>query len=293
MQQPIVRMEQVRFAYRRKPLLFRSVDLEIPPGSVVGLLGRNGAGKTTLLKLATGALFSMEGSIELFGRPAAGRGTSGLGRTVFVPEQFEVPAVTVRQYLDLQGGYYPSFDRDLAESCLDRLVVDRDAPFAELSFGQQKKVLLAFALSRAADLIILDEPTNGLDIPAKQVFRSLVAERAAEGRTVVISTHQVRDVENLIDRIVILEAGEILFQATLEAISGAVRVRRFESLEAAAEAGALAAHPDPPEVRGLLTDTSGDVAPEMIDLELLFAAALEYPEQLRRACGVAPCGDAG
>lgn len=257
---------------------------------MTGLLGRNGAGKTTLLKLAMGVLFAPGGSVDLFGTPAAERLPETLSRTAFVPEQFRVPPLAVRQYVELHGGYYPRFEEDLMYHCLDRFALDRTAALPELSFGQQKKVLLAFALASGAELVILDEPTNGLDIPAKQVFRSFVRDAVEQGRTVVISTHQVRDVEHLVERVVILEEGAVLFQATLDAITAVLRVARFETSREAEAANALASDVGPGYVRALVprerakSPLSEEGSAGGVDLELLFQAAIERPKELLEAC---------
>lgn len=284
-------MEQVRFAYRRKPPLFESLDFEISPGQVLGLLGRNGAGKSTLLKLAVGALFPVGGAAFLFDRPTEVRHPAALERIGFIPEQIEVPPLSLERYVEIQRGYYRRFDVSLMEDLLSRLEVERDARLPELSYGQQKKVLLATALASGAELLFLDEPTNGLDIPAKQVFRTLVADAVRWGRTLVISTHQVRDVENLIDPVVILDEGRVRFQATLNRIRESLAVQQYGSEEEARRAGALATDAGFAGVTALVprVDGSGEVqdhdGTSGMDLELLFHAAVSRPDQLRQVCG--------
>lgn len=292
----ILKMEQVRFGYARRAPLFEQLDFALPPGEgIVGLLGRNGAGKTSLLKLASGLLFPTGGRIELFGRPAERRDPAGLARLIFLPEQIEVPGVSLATYLDAQQGYYPRFDRRAAERHLTDFAVPREGLLPELSLGQQKKVLIAAALASGTELVLLDEPTNGLDIPAKQVFRRLVTEVSRAGRSVVISTHQVKDVETLITRIVVLDGGRILFEADTTTVRRALRVQQFETEDAAGLAGALATDSRRESTTGLVPGAVGaeagvDSGP--VDLELLFQAAVSYPEELTRACEAVARGDA-
>lgn len=307
MLEPVVDISGVKFGYRTGPRLFHAISMQIHSGSVVGLLGRNGAGKTSLLKIAAGALFPQAGTATLFGHPAAHRDPRGLARMFFVPEQIQVPPLTVARFLETTGGYYPRFDSDQLQECLARfeicpgMDVDHGADLRDISSGQQKKIMLALAFAAGADLVILDEPTNGLDIPAKQVFRDLVERSRRDGCAVVISTHQVRDVENTIDRVVILEGGEILFHAPVASVAKVLGTASFESRDAALEAGALAVQSGPAgDARALIpvvphgaapgTDAAADTAAygtaTAPELELLFQAAVSRPGELRELCGV-------
>jgi ABC-2 type transport system ATP-binding protein len=280
----MIHMENVRFSYPGQPPLFESLDFSVEPGGIVGLLGRNGAGKTTLLKIGTGVLFPQDGTARLFGHPAAERYPAGLERVAYVPEQIEVPAMRVDRYFSFQSGYFSRFDHALAASCLERFELDRSALLQNLSFGQQKKVLLAGALASGADLMVLDEPTNGLDIPAKEVFRVLVAEAARAGRSLVISTHQVKDVESVVDPVVILEGGTVVFRASAATIAERLAIRRFDHREDAGAATVLAFSSHRGYTLGLVPRSEMDPAGE-IDLELLFHAAVTNPEGLNRICG--------
>jgi ABC-2 type transport system ATP-binding protein len=282
----------VRFAYPRKKPLFDDLAFQVSSGEVIGLLGKNGAGKTSLLKIGTGLLFPQSGDVELFDGPAFSRRPEALARIAYVPEQFEVPSVHLKDYVAYQSGYFPRFDGELMEHYLQRFEIVGNEMLTKLSFGQQKKILLAFALAGMAELVILDEPTNGLDIPSKQVFRQLVAEASDDRRAFIISTHQVRDVENLIDPIVILDGGRVVFQADLAEIQENFEMRRFESEMDALEAGALAADTRLgsslaflPRGRTGGSHKSGESVGDSIDLELLFQAAVSHPREMQTLCG--------
>lgn len=283
----MVQMEQVRFGYSRRSVLFESLDFSVDPGGIVGLLGKNGAGKTTLLKLGTGLLFPQAGDARLFGEPASERAPSVLSRIAYVPEQFEVPSIRLREFIDAHAPYYPRFDRARMEHYLQRFEVAGNDKLSSLSYGQQKKVLVSFALATGAELVVLDEPTNGLDIPSKQVFRRLAAEAAGDDRAFIISTHQVRDVENLIDPLVVLDEGRVVFEAGMAAVQEAVAMRRFDSEIAAERAGALAQQTQLGSTIALVpaTDPAGESVGSEIDLELLFQAAVTHPRELSQLCG--------
>ena len=268
----MIDLQGITFGYGRAERLFDGLDLALTSGNVYGLLGRNGAGKTTLLRLMAGLLFPKAGSARVAGEEVRRRTPSFLRELYFVPEEFHTPALSPRALVRLYGVFYPRFEHAAMERYLNDLEVDPERNMSAMSYGQKKKVLLAFAVASRCRLLILDEPTNGLDIPAKGQFRRLLAGAAADERVIVVSTHQVRDLEHLIDPIVILEQGEIVFQHSVEEISAALAVR---------EAGAGGA-PDAPDaihfelgagVGGRALVPAADaaaMAEAAVDLELLF-----------------------
>ncbi len=283
----MLEMTGVRFGYGKRSVLFETLDFAVRPGGIVGLLGKNGAGKTSLLKLGTGLLFPDAGEVTLFDAPAWRRRPEVLSRIAYVPEQFDVPSIRLKPYVERLAAYYPRFDHTHMERYLQRFEVEGNGKLSELSFGQQKKVLISFALATGAELVVLDEPTNGLDIPSKQVFRQLTAEAAGDERAFIVSTHQVRDVESLIDPIVVLDDGAVVFQASLEDIQSGIALRRFESEVAAERAGALAIQTQLGSSVALVPRdrSGGEDLGTAIDLELLFQAAVTHPDEMTRVCG--------
>lgn len=263
----MLQLEDLRFSYPKKEPLFEGLDFSLRPGGIHGLLGKNGAGKTTLLKLSLGLLFPQEGSAKLFGASAERRDPELLAEVAFVPENFAVPPVSVAEYIHLYGAYYPRFNRGLMERYLQEFELQESMKLQSVSYGQKKKLLLAFALATQARLVVLDEPTNGLDIPSKRVFRKVCAEAIDDSRAFIISTHQVRDVQNLIDPIVILDNGKVLFHHSLEEIESALSVRRRDS-----------EHPEAlytqKEMGAYLTLEAGGDGEEEVDLEFLFEAVM-------------------
>ncbi len=213
---------QVNFSYGTDPL-FIDTDLTLTPGHIYGLLGLNGAGKSTLLKLMSGLLFPNSGRIDARGFDPARRTPQFLASVFLLPEELNVQGVTGKEFIAVGSPFYPDFDGTRMQRYLEEFEVPADRKLTALSHGQQKKFLLAFGLACKTSLVFLDEPTNGLDIPSKGLFRRLVAEAIGEERTILVSTHQVRDVESLVDRIVIIHEGRVLLNRSVSDLSGNLR----------------------------------------------------------------------
>ncbi len=207
------------FGYSEQSELFSDLFLTLEEGNIYGLLGKNGAGKTSLLKLMCGLIFPQKGNVEFNGKKTQQRHPDFLKEIFFIPEEFYTSALTAIEYINLYSPFYSKFNINAFDEYLKEFEVDKDKKLSALSYGQKKKFLVAFGLAANTQLLILDEPTNGLDIPSKSQFRKLLAASIDDARSVIISTHQVRDMENLIDPIVILDNGKIVLKASVEAIS--------------------------------------------------------------------------
>jgi ABC-2 type transport system ATP-binding protein len=221
----MIRINKLCFGYKRNKLLYRDLELSLNPGKIYGLLGKNGAGKSTLLKSLTGLLFPLSGTITVNGFKPSQRKPSFLRTIYFIPEEVYVPALTIDGYVRLFAPFYPSFDKGLLDTYLEKLDVHTDDKLTKLSFGQQKKFIIAFALACNTSVLIMDEPTNGLDIPSKKRFRKLISSAMNEHRIILISTHQTRDLENLIDQVIIVDNGELLLNASVESINRKLALR--------------------------------------------------------------------
>lgn len=215
----VITLQDIGFSYGKKPL-FHHLNLQIQRGNIYGLLGKNGSGKTTLLKLLSGQLFPLEGYSSVLGYDPIERHPSMLSEIFYLPEEFPLPKMKAHEYLKMRSVFYPRFDHTMFEKYCHDFELDMQVDLNEMSLGQKKKLLLAFGLASNTALLILDEPTNGLDIPSKRQFRQTVASAMTEERTFIISTHQVRDMENLIDPLIILHDGSIIFNASVDSISG-------------------------------------------------------------------------
>jgi len=215
----MIEIKNLNFSYKKTPV-FENINLSFPQGSIYGLLGENGVGKTTLLKMICGLLRPVNGTCCVDGMTCHDRLPEMLQRIVFLPDEVMLPDnSTPQRYVDELGPFYPNFDNGTFLQLMQNLEVEPDRKFREMSFGQQKKSLIAASLSLGTDYILLDEPTNGLDIPSKSQFRSILSRTADEGKTIIISTHQVKDVENLIDPIVILSHNAVLLDASVQRIT--------------------------------------------------------------------------
>src|SRR6476659_3515198 len=189
----MIDIRNLSFGYGRKKPLYKNLDLIFEPGNIYGLLGPNGAGKSTLLKTIIGLLFPTGGTISVNGYSPCKRLPSFLETIYFIPEEVYVPSLSVNRYIDLFSKFYSAFNKERFFDYLQRLDVTTEKKLNALSFGQQKKFIIAFALACNTKVLLLDEPTNGLDIPSKKRFRKLIASVMSDDRTILISTHQVRD----------------------------------------------------------------------------------------------------
>jgi ABC-2 type transport system ATP-binding protein len=218
-----IEIRSLSFGYT-KERLFSDLDLTLHGGNIYGLLGKNGAGKTSLLKIICGLRFPQAGACRVLGWEPQHRPATLLEDIYFLPEEFHIPPVSADLYRQIYGPFYPRFSVDVLKEYLREFDLPSKKKLSELSYGQKKKFLLAFGLATRCRLVLLDEPTNGLDIPSKSQFRKLLARAGAEERIVLISTHQVRDMENLIDPIIILDEGKILFQQPMYEVSRRLQV---------------------------------------------------------------------
>ncbi len=222
----MLRFNDVSFGYkRREALLFSHLDWQLETGGICGLLGPNGCGKTTLLYLMTGLLLPKDGSVEADGRDVSQRRREVLSEMFIVPETFELPSETLCAYINIYRPFYPCFSDEILQHCLSEFDLPLDSPLDRLSMGQQKKVMIAFALACGTRYLFLDEPTNGLDVTSKKLFRKVMAANIAEDRTAVIATHQISDVAPLLDGVTVLgrndaqSTSEVLCSSSLAAIT--------------------------------------------------------------------------
>ncbi|MEA3444760.1 MAG: ABC transporter ATP-binding protein [Bacteroidota bacterium] len=223
----MVTIEQLDFRYPKSSKLFDSLDLNLEKGNIYGLLGKNGAGKSTLLKIMNGLLYAQKGKVELFDIGIEKRLPKTLKEIFFLPEEIYLPDFTISQYIELHSPFYDRFDKNQMMELLREFEVDGQGKLKNMSHGQKKKFVIAFALATNCSLILMDEPTNGLDIPSKSKFRKIVASVIDENRSIFISTHQVRDLENLIDPVIIIENGKIIFNHSIAEISSSLEFHKI------------------------------------------------------------------
>lgn len=219
----MVELNDIGFSYNKKRPLFTDLNLQLTRGYIYGLLGKNGAGKTSLLKHISGLLYPHEGECLVFGYKARGRDPRALEDIYIIPEEFELPSASIDRYVKSNAPFYPKFSREQLDHYLAEFELLKDEKLSSMSHGQKKKFLIAFGLATNTRLLILDEPTNGLDIPSKSQFRKIMASVLDEDKLIIISTHQVRDLENLIDVVLVLDSGQIIFNHSIADISQKLR----------------------------------------------------------------------
>ena len=213
-----IKIKDLDFKYRGSHNdVLKNVNLELKENCICGLLGKNGVGKSTLLYLIAGLLRQSKGTVMVNGHEAKKGHPDMLSEIFFVSEEFTLPEVTLSEYVRINAPFYPNFSREMLDECLKDFELPTELKLNELSMGQKKKVYMAFALATGTSIILMDEPTNGLDIPSKSQFRKVVSRSMTENRIIIISTHQVHDVDQLLDHVVILsDKGVLLNKSTAE-----------------------------------------------------------------------------
>ncbi len=214
----MISVQHLSFNYGPTEVL-KDISMEVRGGSIYGLLGENGVGKTTLLTLLCGLKKPQKGCIEVDGRDPFRREPSLLGEQFYLPDEVVPVHAKAISFARENGSLWPSFDLAKFSTILQEFEVSPAQRMDAMSAGQLKKTWIAFALGCNARHYYMDEPTNGLDIPSKAQFRKAITKYVSEEAAVVISTHQVRDLENVIDPIIILDRRDVLVNATLEEIT--------------------------------------------------------------------------
>ena len=264
----------VSFTYgRRGKEVLSGLSLDFEENGIYGILGKNGTGKSTMLYLAAGLLRPKGGNVTAEGVPTQSRRPETLRELFLVPEEFDLPEVSLRTYVQLNAPFYPTFREDILARCLKSFELGDDLNIGRLSMGQKKKVYISFALAAGTKYLLMDEPTNGLDIPSKKVFREVIAREMTEERVMIISTHQVRDVEQLIDHVVIVNEGTVMLNASTAEIESRLR---FEQRAVGSDlSDAIFVQQTMRGIELICPNSGNDETP--IDLELLFNALQTVP----------------
>jgi len=271
----VIEIKDLSFGYTRKEL-FSRLDLKLEPGNIYGLLGKNGAGKTTLLKLIAGLRYAQSGSVRVLGYDPGARPAHMLDEVFSVSEELFIPQLLPRTYVSLYAPFYPRFDHGEFALYMTEFELEKDKKLSALSHGQKKKFVLAFGLASGCKVLLLDEPTNGLDIPSKGQFRKLLTRAASEDRIILVSTHQVRDMENLIDPLIVLDQGRIIFQQPMSEVT-----RRLSAhLQASEPAGEGILYADRTLGGWVVVRKNTGDEETRLDLETLFNTVTGNPERV-------------
>ena len=271
-------ISNLTFSYnKRYGDLFHDFSLELNAGNVYGLLGKNGAGKSTLIYLMTGLLTPASGEVLMDGENVRKRLPKTMSDLFLVPEEFDLPRLSIKKYVSINAPFYPRFSMEDMQRYLDIFEMggDLDVKLHALSMGQRKKVFMAFAFATNTRVLIMDEPTNGLDIPSKSQFRKLVTTCMSDDKMMLISTHQVRDISDILDHVTIIDQSRVLLNTGMADVTSRLAFRPlregdqpiFVLQSPYGPLGAVPAH---------------DGEETKVDLEMLFNATLQNPEAINQ-----------
>lgn len=273
----MITVENLSFLYRKsKRAVLHDFSLSLEKGRVYGLLGKNGAGKSTLLYLMSGLLTPKSGKVVYHDVDVRRRLPITLQDMFLVPEEFDLPPVSLISYIELNSPFYPRFSKEDMVKYLHYFEMDINIDLGALFMGQKKKVFMSFALATNTSLLLMDEPTNGLDIPGKSQFRKFIASGMTDDKTILISTHQVRDIDKVLDHVLIMDNSRVLLNESTMSICDKLFFTESENRELL-QSSLFST----PSIQGnflLLPNESGEDSE--INLELLFNATLAVPERI-------------
>lgn len=275
----MIEVNNLTFGYsRKKSPVLNDFSIDIECGKVSGLLGRNGAGKSTLLYLIAGLLTPRNGEVLFNGENTRLRLPETLQEIFIVPEEFDLPSITLMEYVETNAPLYPRFSIDDLTRYLKMFDMDTDLNLGALSMGQKKKAYMAFALATNTSLLLMDEPTNGLDIPGKSQFRKFIAAGMNDDRNIIISTHQVRDIDQLLDHIIVINDNEVLLNHSTNEITA--KLRFVNTDDPAVAANAL--HAQFSMYGNSVVLPNDDNSDSELNLESLFNLAIEKPHIIKQ-----------
>ncbi|HBN01447.1 MAG TPA: ABC transporter ATP-binding protein [Rikenellaceae bacterium] len=214
----MIEIRELAFSYGKTPVL-KSITTTLEEGRIYGLLGENGVGKTTLLTLLCGLKKVSSGSISTDGENPFDRTPTLLQKQFYLPDEVLPVAMKAECFAKERGAFWPNYDHAKFIEIMKEFENDPAKKMNQISAGQLKKTYISLALACGCKYIFMDEPTNGLDIPSKTQFRSAIMKYTSDDSTIVISTHQVRDLENIIDPIIILDRQDVLLNASVKEIT--------------------------------------------------------------------------
>lgn len=273
----MLKIENLNFRYSRKgkPTI-SNFNLELREGGIYGLLGENGAGKSTLLQLIMGLLTPESGKVLLDSINTRKRLPSILADMYIVPEENDFPPIHLNTFTQRYGALYPKFSLEDMNRHLSTFGITGNPRLDRLSMGQKKKIALSFAMACNTTILLMDEPTNGLDIPAKSAFRKYIVESMDDKRIFLISTHQVRDVSNILDHIIIMDSSKVLLNQSVAEIQSTMKFTNTSNQREIENA--LFAIPSLGGATVILQNL--DNVDTEINLETLFSFAIQDPEKL-------------
>ncbi|MFN8416729.1 MAG: ABC transporter ATP-binding protein [Cytophagaceae bacterium] len=271
----MIALQQVDFKYKKKQV-FNQLNLTFETGHLYGLLGKNGTGKSTMFRLLCGLLKPASGKVITFGFDSYKRNPEMLSKIFLLPEEFHVPPVLVSEFAKTLSPFYPNYNNDLFLRLLEDFQIPSNNHLTQMSLGQKKKALIAFSLATNTELLLMDEPTNGLDILSKVQFKKVIQSISRPDKCIVISTHQVKDIENVVDRMAVIDEGVVLFDKSLDTIEHKLQFSiTHESIPDAIYQDET--------IRGYETIQINNTSERSkVDLEVLYKAIMTKPDVLNK-----------
>ena len=274
----MLQINNISFGYNKKRgNLFSDFSLNLEAGNVYGLLGKNGAGKSTLIYLMTGLLTPQSGEALMDGVNVRERLPKTMSDLFLVPEEFDLPRLSIKQYVSINAPFYPNFSMEDMQRYLEIFEMSDyiDVNMHSMSMGQKKKVFMAFAFATNTRVLIMDEPTNGLDIPSKSQFRKLVTTGMTDDKLMLISTHQVRDISDILDHVTIIDQSRVLLNISFADVMNKVAFRPLREGDQP-----LFVLQSPYGPLGAVPAEEGEET--KVDLEMLFNATLQNPAAINQ-----------
>lgn len=270
----MIKISNLEFSYGSNAVL-KDISMDLLEGRIYGLLGENGVGKTTLLTLLAGLKEPQAGSIEVDGKKPFDRKPSFLTNIYYLSDEVPTVRMTANRFARENGQFWVNFDINKFNEIMQVLENDGTKRMDQMSYGQLKKTYISFALACNTRYLFMDEPTNGLDIPSKSQFRKAVTKYTSDESTLLISTHQVRDLEAIIDPIIILDRKDVLMNASLDEITR----KLYFDYSTTINPNALYSELIPGGCIQVIENTTGQES--KVNIEALFNTVHKHKEQIK------------
>ena len=262
----MIKLTNLEAGYKQKNPVLSAINTQIEAGNIYGLLGSNGVGKTTLLHTIAGVLEPLSGEVDVMGHTPSAHTRQFFEQIYYITDEVELPAMSLEGYIGTYAKFRPGFSREQMQDYLQRMNFTFGVRLNKLSLGNRKKFVIAYALACNTPLLLMDEPTNGLDIESKRQLRSILASLDMSNRAIIISTHQIADLEQMLSHILIIKDKQLIISTSLD---NAAQQLSF---------GRVGEFAEPLFVDGLrvIAQNSGEYS--NLDLEMLYLAVLESAE---------------
>lgn len=212
----MIKLTNLEAGYKQKNPVLSAINTQIEVGNIYGLLGSNGVGKTTLLHTIAGVLDPLSGEVDVMGHTPSAHTRQFFEQIYYITDEVELPAMSLEGYIGTYAKFRPGFSREQMQSYLERMNFTFGVRLNKLSLGNRKKFVIAYALACNTPLLLMDEPTNGLDIESKRQLRSILASLDMSNRAIIISTHQIADLEQMLSHILIIKDKQLIVNTSLD-----------------------------------------------------------------------------